>query len=279
VTSLGKIRPALCARLRIRAVFFPHFLRNLCVYGLGPRRVASRCVIEGSVKHLGIKYVGRRWLEIFLRRYTTQTTIGSVTSPLVSRVFLSEAPLTSISRFSRNVPYLPWHSTPSRYLSAAILLLALLLHPHPFASVPPFPTLFSRIRRSSWDLLPTILAAFLPRTATMLSSSFPVLLLRLFPHPTSVFLFHEASQFQTCQFWFISARSRIGYDLIRHAVRRIATLPGLERPSFLIRSRSLRPGHLDTSCSMVRDAHSIHASHEIPTSLKEDMVLTSRTAG
>lgn len=63
----------------------------------------------------------------------------------------------------------------------------------------------------------------------------------------------------------------IAYRLrsIRHAVRRIATLPGLERPSSPNTFPVLPcPGRLDTSCSMARDARSIRASHEIPTSLE-----------
>lgn len=37
-----------------------------------------------------------------------------LSSRLSFRIFRFETSLTSISRFSRNVPHLPWHSTPSR---------------------------------------------------------------------------------------------------------------------------------------------------------------------
>lgn len=136
--------------------------------------------------------------------------------------------------------------------------------PIPSPPFHPFPTLFSRtIWRSSRDLLPTVPCSPAAYHDDVLLPFVSLSSPRASP---SAFLFREASQFQTCQFWFISARSRTDYDLYV-PVRRIATLPGLERPSLLIRSRSSYPGRLDTSCSMARDTRSIRASHEIPTSL------------
>lgn len=70
--------------------------------------------------------------------------------------FPFEVSSTSISRFSRNVPHLPWHSTPSHCRSGGYTFARLLPSLRPRST---FPTLFSRtVRRSSRDLLPTILA-------------------------------------------------------------------------------------------------------------------------
>lgn len=169
---------------------------------MGARHVASRRVIEGGVKHPGIKHVGRA-MTLNLPQTLHDLNHYRHPSRFPFRAFPFEAPSTSISRFSRNVPHLPWHSTPSRCRSGGYTFAR--LPPHPFAHRSTFTTLFSRtVRRSSRDLLPIVLApvpcsppAYRDNVHFLLPRSGSRLHVSPLPHP---FLSREPSQFRTCQF-------------------------------------------------------------------------------
>lgn len=164
------------------------------------------------------------------------------------------------------MPHLPWHSTPSRCRSAGYT--PSLAAPVPS---PTFPTTLFSLRS-------TILLRFtayhtrspprIPRRCSLLSSpSHTFCSSPSRAHHVGLSLPRSVAIPNLPILIYIRPIAYRHYD--RHvAVRRIATLPGLERPSPLIRSRSPHPGRLDTSCSMVRDARSIRASHEIPTNLR-----------
>lgn len=108
-------------------------------------------------------------------------------------------PSTSISRFSRNVPHLPWHSTPSRCRSAG--------YTPSLAAPVPSPTFPRHSFLATFDdpleiyCLPYSISSRAYRDGVLffllrLTLSAPPPLART----TSAFLFREASQFQTCQF-------------------------------------------------------------------------------
>lgn len=190
-------------------------------------------VIEGSVKHPRIKHVGR------VMTLNLPQMLHDLNHHHHHSLFVSRSLGLSRSKTPRR-RFLGLAAT-CRALTVAFYPISLSFRRLHLRSPPPSlrplfhlpdtlfshrSTIFSRFTAYR-TLASRSLLSSLPHTATMFSPSLPVSLSPPFGR--------SLPQFQTCQFWFISTRSRTGYDLYV-AVRRIATLPGLERPSPLIRS-------------------------------------------
>lgn len=192
-------------------------------------RVASRCRRERKI-HRGIKHVARAMtlnLPQTLYDLNHRRVYHSSSSPAPFRFPLPSPfpnPRTSISRFSRNVPHLPWHSTPSRRRPGSRRRR----HRPRSPSSPPssfstfLDTLFSRrstilSRFTAYRRPSLVLFLALDRLALplfLLSPSNP-----LFPLLPSAFLTRGVAIPKLSI--LIYTRSRTGYDLYV-AVRRIA---------------------------------------------------------